>query len=131
FLVNRALMPYLVEAFVMFDEGVPKEEIDRAAKDFGMPMGPIELADRVGLDICLEVARMLKERLADPMPEVPSWLAQKVEAGETGRKADRGLYTYDDAGRPKKEGVKVAEGAEGLRADADMADRLVLPILNT
>ncbi|WP_159586548.1 3-hydroxyacyl-CoA dehydrogenase NAD-binding domain-containing protein [Chelativorans xinjiangense] len=131
FLVNRALTPYLVEALTMFDEGVPKESIDEAAKDFGMPMGPIALADRVGLDICLEVARMLKERLDDPMPEVPGWLVKKVEAGETGRKAGKGLYTYDEKGRPKGEEVKVAEGEEAPRADAEMADRLVLPMLNT
>ncbi len=131
FLVNRALTPYLMEALVMFDEGVPREEIDRAAKDFGMPMGPLELADRVGLDICLEVARLLHERLDNPLPEVPSWLIQKVEAGETGRKAGRGLYEYDENGRPKREEVKVAEDAETPRADADMADRLILPMLNT
>ncbi|WP_163271389.1 3-hydroxyacyl-CoA dehydrogenase NAD-binding domain-containing protein [Chelativorans alearense] len=131
FLVNRVLTPYLVEALTMFDEGVPKETIDKAAKDFGMPMGPIELADRVGLDICLEVARMLKERLNDPMPEVPDWLVKKVEAGETGRKAGKGLYAYDEKGRPKGEEVKVADGGEAPRADAEMADRLVLPMLNT
>jgi len=131
FLVNRALTPYLVEAFVMFDEGVPKEVIDRAARNFGMPMGPIELADRVGLDICLEVARMLKERLPDPMPEIPSWLVQKVEAGETGRKAGRGFYAYDEKGEIRKEEVKVAEGAQVPRADAETADRLILPMLNT
>src|SRR5690606_23777133 len=70
FLVNRSLTPYLIEAFALLDEGVAKETIDKAAEDFGMPMGPIELADRVGLDICLEVARMLKERLGGPMPEI-------------------------------------------------------------
>jgi 3-hydroxyacyl-CoA dehydrogenase / enoyl-CoA hydratase / 3-hydroxybutyryl-CoA epimerase len=131
FLVNRALTPYLVEAFVMFDEGVPKEVIDRSARDFGMPMGPIELADQVGLDICLEVARMLKERLPDPMPDVPEWLVAKVQAGETGRKAGKGLYVYDEKGNPKKEEVKVAEGAEVPQADAATADRLILPMLNT
>jgi len=131
FLVNRALMPYLVEAFVMFDEGVPIEVIDRAARNFGMPMGPIELADQVGLDICLEVARMLKEQSPDPMPEIPSWLVQKVEAGETGRKAQRGFYSYDEKGKIRKEEVKGAEGAQIPRADAEAADRLILPMLNT
>jgi 3-hydroxyacyl-CoA dehydrogenase/enoyl-CoA hydratase/3-hydroxybutyryl-CoA epimerase len=131
FLVNRALMPYLVEAFVMFDEGVPIDVIDRAARNFGMPMGPIELADQVGLDICLEVARMLKEQSPDPMPEIPSWLVQKVEAGETGRKARRGFYSYDEKGKIRKEEVKAAEGAQIPRADAEAADRLILPMLNT
>ena len=62
FLVNRALTPYLLEAMVMLDEGVKKETIDQAAEDFGMPMGPIELADQVGLDICLHVAEMLQSQ---------------------------------------------------------------------
>ncbi|MCT8996997.1 3-hydroxyacyl-CoA dehydrogenase NAD-binding domain-containing protein [Chelativorans intermedius] len=130
FLVNRALTPYLVEAFTLFDEGVPKEVIDRAARAFGMPMGPIELADRVGLDICLEVALMLRERLGNTMPEVPDWLVKKVEAGETGRKAGRGLYIYDERGKPRSEEVKVAEGGAAARSEAEIADRLVLPMLN-
>ncbi|WP_274424236.1 3-hydroxyacyl-CoA dehydrogenase NAD-binding domain-containing protein [Chelativorans sp. YIM 93263] len=131
FLVNRALTPYLVEAFVMLDEGIPKEAIDKAAKDFGMPMGPVELADRVGLDICLEVARMLRERLSDPMPDVPKWLADKVKSGETGRKAGRGLYAYDENGKIKREETQKSDGEAARGMDADMADRLVLPMLNT
>ncbi|WP_027998795.1 3-hydroxyacyl-CoA dehydrogenase NAD-binding domain-containing protein [Sinorhizobium arboris] len=124
FLVNRALTAYLTEAFVMIDEGTPKETIDRAAEDFGMPMGPIELADRVGLDIGLDVVRMLKDKLDDPIPDIPAWLEAKVENGETGRKAGKGLYVYDDKGKPKKSSEAPAPGQE-------MADRLLLPMLNT
>ncbi|PAQ11037.1 3-hydroxyacyl-CoA dehydrogenase NAD-binding domain-containing protein [Mesorhizobium temperatum] len=124
FLINRALTPYLTEAFVMLDEGTPKETIDHAVEDFGMPMGPIELADRVGLDIGLEVVRMLRDKLDDPIPEIPAWLEEKVESGETGRKAGKGLYAYDDKGKPKKASDAPAPGAE-------MSDRLVLPMLNT
>ncbi|EHK56660.1 3-hydroxyacyl-CoA dehydrogenase NAD-binding domain-containing protein [Allomesorhizobium alhagi] len=124
FLVNRALTPYLSEAFVMLDEGTPKETIDQAAEDFGMPMGPIELADRVGLDIGLEVVRMLKDKLDDPAPDIPAWLEKKVESSETGRKAGKGLYAYDDKGKPKKAPDTPAPGPE-------MSDRLVLPMLNT
>ncbi|MGX5734755.1 3-hydroxyacyl-CoA dehydrogenase NAD-binding domain-containing protein [Bosea thiooxidans] len=123
FLVNRALTPYLVEAFLMLDEGVSKETIDRAATDFGMPMGPIELADRVGLDIGLEVARSLRQAFPDEVPEIPGWLTARVEAGELGRKSGKGLYGYDEKGRPKKN--KAAE------RPADAADRLILPMLNT
>jgi 3-hydroxyacyl-CoA dehydrogenase / enoyl-CoA hydratase / 3-hydroxybutyryl-CoA epimerase len=123
FLVNRALTPYLSEAFAMLDEGTPKETIDRAAEDFGMPMGPIELADRVGLDIGLEVVRMLKDKLDDPTPEIPAWLAKKVESGETGRKAGKGLYAYDDKGKPKK-------APDAPAPSPEMSDRLVLPMLN-
>ena len=64
FLVNRILMPYLTEAVTLFEEGVPITVIDKIALGFGMPMGPIELADTVGLDICLHVA----ENLAESMP---------------------------------------------------------------
>lgn len=124
FLVNRALTPYLAEAFLMLDEGTPKETIDRAAEEFGMPMGPIELADRVGLDIGLEVVRLLKDKLEDPIPEIPAWLEKKLESGETGRKAGKGFYEYDDRGKPKKRSDAPAPGPE-------MADRLLLPMLNT
>lgn len=123
FLVNRALTPYLAEAFLLLDQGVRKETIDRAAEDFGMPMGPIELADRVGLDIGLEVARSLREAFPDEVPEIPAWLQEKVEKGDLGRKSGRGLYDYDDKGKPKKD-----EAGEPAQA---MADRLVLPMLNT
>ncbi|MDK1374145.1 MULTISPECIES: 3-hydroxyacyl-CoA dehydrogenase NAD-binding domain-containing protein [unclassified Sinorhizobium] len=124
FLVNRALTPYLTEAFVMLDEGTPKETIDRAAEEFGMPMGPIELADRIGLDIGLEVVRMLKDRLDDPIADIPAWLEKKVDRGETGRKAGKGLYGYDGKRKPKK-----GSGAPG--PGPEMAERLLLPMLNT
>lgn len=123
FLVNRALTPYLVEAFLLLDEGVEKETIDRATEDFGMPMGPIELADRVGLDIGLEVVRMLKEKLDGTMPDIPDWFVKKIEKGETGRKAGRGFYTYDDKGRPQKK-------SDAAAPSPGMADRLILPMLN-
>src|SRR5499433_29163 len=70
FLVNRALTPYMLEALVMLGEGKKRETIDAAAETFGMPMGPIELADTVGLDICLHVAEILKASLDRPMPDV-------------------------------------------------------------
>jgi 3-hydroxyacyl-CoA dehydrogenase / enoyl-CoA hydratase / 3-hydroxybutyryl-CoA epimerase len=124
FLVNRALMPYLVEALALLGEGAKPETVDRAAERFGMPMGPIELADRVGLDIGLEVFRMLKDRLDDPMPGIPDWLAEKVEGGDTGRKAGSGLYVYDDEGKPKK-------ASNAPPPDPEMSDRLILPMLNT
>ena len=123
FLVNRALTPYLAEALLLLDEGVKKETIDRAATDFGMPMGPIELADRVGLDIALEVAESLKAAVPEPMPEIPAWLRDKVGKGDLGRKTGRGLYDYDDKGRPRKDKDVPAP-------DPRMADRLILPMLD-
>ena len=123
FLVNRALTPYLVEAFLMIDEGMAKETIDRAATDFGMPVGPIELADQVGLDIGLHVAETLKAAFPDEVPTIPAWLRGKVEKGELGRKTGKGLYDYDSRGKPQKSG-------DVPQPDAEMADRLILPMLN-
>ena len=91
FLVNRALMPYLLEAVLLAEEGVPLADIDQAAMAFGMPMGPIALADTVGLDICLSVAKTLSAALGLPVPDL---LASKVSAGELGKKSGRGFYTY-------------------------------------
>lgn len=122
FLVNRALTPYLVEAMIMLDEGVAAESIDEVAEAFGMPMGPIELADQVGLDICLSVADMLKERLDSSMPPVPDWLRQKVDDGLLGKKTGEGLYRWKD-NKPEKKDKHAA-------APDDALDRLILPMLN-
>jgi 3-hydroxyacyl-CoA dehydrogenase / enoyl-CoA hydratase / 3-hydroxybutyryl-CoA epimerase len=91
FLVNRILMPYLVEAFTLYDEGVAPEAIDRAATDFGMPMGPVELADTVGLDICMSVAQNLSAAFGI---KVPAGLQRFVDAGHLGKKSGRGFYSY-------------------------------------
>lgn len=122
FLVNRALTPYLVEAMVMLDEGVQAEAIDKVAEDFGMPMGPIELADQVGLDICLSVSDMLRERLDTDMPDSPEWLKMLVEEGKLGKKSGEGLYKWKDGKPDKKE--KASSPPE------DALDRLLLPMLN-
>jgi 3-hydroxyacyl-CoA dehydrogenase / enoyl-CoA hydratase / 3-hydroxybutyryl-CoA epimerase len=123
FLVNRALTPYLLEALVMLDAGMRKETIDKAAEDFGMPIGPIELADEVGLDICLHVAEMLRGSINREMPDPPQWLKDKVAKGELGKKSGKGLYDWKDGHAVK------------LRADAgapppDTLDRLILPMLD-
>jgi 3-hydroxyacyl-CoA dehydrogenase/enoyl-CoA hydratase/3-hydroxybutyryl-CoA epimerase len=120
FLVNRILMPYLMEAMSMVEEGVPIWAVDRAATDFGMPMGPIELADTVGLDICLSVA----DELARPLGvTVPDRLRAMVEQGRFGKKSGRGFYRYDARGRPKT-------GASSKTGDTPITERLVLRILN-
>jgi 3-hydroxyacyl-CoA dehydrogenase/enoyl-CoA hydratase/3-hydroxybutyryl-CoA epimerase len=122
FLVNRALTPYLLEALVLLDSGVAKESIDKAAEDFGMPMGPIELADEVGLDICLHVAEMLKTSLNREMPEPPQWLQDKVRKGELGKKTGKGLYEWKDG--------HAVKGHDAAPAPADAIDRMVLPMLD-
>jgi 3-hydroxyacyl-CoA dehydrogenase / enoyl-CoA hydratase / 3-hydroxybutyryl-CoA epimerase len=120
FLVNRLLTPYMLEALYAHVDGHSLESIDAAAKAFGMPMGPVELADRVGLDVALHVAEILTSVLATPPPEL---LKAKVAKGELGVKTGRGFYAYDSRGKPIKDRSRV-------RADEDLADRLLLPLIN-
>jgi 3-hydroxyacyl-CoA dehydrogenase / enoyl-CoA hydratase / 3-hydroxybutyryl-CoA epimerase len=123
FLVNRVLMPYLLEAVDLLEEGVPAPAIDQAAMDYGMPMGPIALADAVGLDICLAVARKLGSRLAAP-EETPPRLVRMVEAGRLGKKSGTGFYRY-------RGGKAVPEPLpRGWRPPPDLADRMVFRLLN-
>src|SRR5262249_35582834 len=102
--------------------GEKRETIDAAAETFGMPMGPIELADTVGLDICLHVAETLKASLDRPMPDVSRVLRDKVEMGHLGRKSGRGFYEW-------RRGKAVKE-REAPKPTAEMTDRLILPMLD-
>ncbi|WP_298376446.1 3-hydroxyacyl-CoA dehydrogenase NAD-binding domain-containing protein [uncultured Bradyrhizobium sp.] len=125
FLVNRALTPYMLEAMMMLDEKTDQRLIDAAAVEFGMPMGPIELADQVGLDICLDVGDMLRSKFGDTLPPTPAWLREKVAKGELGRKTGKGFYTWKDG---KAEKAPLPE--TGPKVSDEMIDRLVLPISN-
>jgi 3-hydroxyacyl-CoA dehydrogenase / enoyl-CoA hydratase / 3-hydroxybutyryl-CoA epimerase len=125
FLVNRALTPYMLEAMVMLDEKIDKRTIDAAAKQFGMPMGPIELADQVGLDICLAVGDMLRSKFGDLLPPTPAWLRDKVANGELGRKTGKGFYVWKDGKADKRAGV-----SSSAAPTAEMIDRLMLPMSN-
>ena len=125
FLVNRALTPYMLEAMLLLDEKVDKSVIDAAAKKFGMPMGPIELADQVGLDICLDVGDMLRSKFGDLLPPTPAWLREKVARGELGRKTGKGFYLWKDGKRDTASTpVSTSEPTQ------EMIDRLVLPMSN-
>ncbi len=121
FLVNRVLMPYLLEAVTLEWEGVPATVIDKAALDFGMPMGPIRLADTVGLDICLSVAEILSQRLN---VDVPPRLRELVSAGRLGVKSGQGFYTYH-GDKPQMPRLK-----PGYVPPSDVAERLILRFLN-
>ncbi|WP_211911870.1 3-hydroxyacyl-CoA dehydrogenase NAD-binding domain-containing protein [Tardiphaga alba] len=125
FLVNRALTPYMLEAMMLLDEKVEKETIDAAAEQFGMPMGPIELADQVGLDICMAVGDMLRSKFGDLLPPTPAWLREKVNRGELGKKTGKGFYVWKD-GKAEKSSAAAATA----RPSQEMIDRLVLPISN-
>ncbi|HEX7554750.1 MAG TPA: 3-hydroxyacyl-CoA dehydrogenase NAD-binding domain-containing protein, partial [Geothrix sp.] len=120
FLVNRVLMPYLLEAVTLVEEGVAPAVIDRAATDFGMPMGPIRLADSVGLDICLSVARIFARHYKT---EVPARLEELVAAGRLGRKSGRGFYEYGAHPDSKPAGGSGPPPAE-------IGDRIMLRMLN-
>lgn len=123
FLVNRALTPYMLEAMVMLNEKIDKATIDAAAEKFGMPMGPIELADQVGLDICLAVGDMLRSKFGEAaLPPAPDWLRDKVKKGELGRKTGKGFYEWKDG--------KAVKMPSPVQPTDEMIDRLVLPMSN-
>jgi len=121
FLVNRVLFPYMLEAMTAYAEGIPGPAIDRAATRFGMPMGPIELVDTVGLDVAAGVGAELAPFLGLP---VPAALQAPPEAGKRGKKDGQGLYAWEN-GKPKK-----PELPRDYRAPEDLEDRLILPLLN-
>jgi 3-hydroxyacyl-CoA dehydrogenase/enoyl-CoA hydratase/3-hydroxybutyryl-CoA epimerase len=133
FLVNRLLAPYLMAAMRAVDEGIAPETVDEAALAFGMPVGPIELADTVGLDICLAVGKMLGDE------EPPKSLSELIAAGHLGRKTKRGFYDWTSGKAAKNAPAPVPAGlterligpfvaeakaalAQGIVADADLVD---------
>ena len=120
FLVNRVLFPYMLEAATAYAEGIPGPAIDKAAVKFGMPMGPIELLDTVGLDVAASVGKELAPFLG---LDVPAALAT-VDAAKRGKKDGQGIYTWE-AGKAVKPDLP-----EGYKAPDDLEDRLVLPLLN-
>jgi 3-hydroxyacyl-CoA dehydrogenase/enoyl-CoA hydratase/3-hydroxybutyryl-CoA epimerase len=121
FLVNRILMPYLLEAMRLHSEGVPGRVLDREAVKFGMPMGPIELADTVGLDVCAAVGKELAPFLG---LELPPGLDDKLAAGKRGKKDGQGLYVWQD-GKPRKPEIE-----NDYVTPPDLQERMILPMVN-
>jgi 3-hydroxyacyl-CoA dehydrogenase/enoyl-CoA hydratase/3-hydroxybutyryl-CoA epimerase len=120
FVVNRILAPYMAEAMELAESGVPLAEIDNAAEAFGMPMGPVELVDSVGIDVALHVSRVLGAAANRPVPQK---LADMVEAGQLGRKSGQGFYRWENG-----KAVKPSGGGSG--AADELQDRLILPMVN-
>jgi len=120
FVVNRILAPYMGEAMELAQEGVPLAAIDKAAENFGMPMGPVELADSVGLDVALHVSEVLGATMNRPVPDA---LTEMVNDGLLGRKSGQGYYQWED-------GKAVKPSAAGGAVPDDIQDRLILPMVN-
>ena len=120
FVVNRILTPYVNEALFALESGIPAAVIDRAGKAFGMPMGPIELTDVVGLDVSLHVGRVLAGALQRRVPDI---LVKRVEQKKLGRKSGEGFYVWRDGKPVKPDSAQFA-------IPADLEDRLILPMLN-
>ena len=133
FLVNRILMPYLIEAGHLFECGARIEDVDQCMLDFGMPMGPLRLIDEVGLDVCHHVATDLAAKFSDRM-SAPQVLARMMEAGCLGKKNGLGFYTYQKG--VKEPAVNVATdkfhdktSAAGLSRE-DLQKRMVFLMVN-
>jgi 3-hydroxyacyl-CoA dehydrogenase/enoyl-CoA hydratase/3-hydroxybutyryl-CoA epimerase len=121
FLINRILMPYILEGVTLFNEGVPASVIDKAAVDYGMPMGPLELADTVGLDICLHVGKILADTVGATLPDK---LDEEVAKGKLGKKTGKGFYQW-------KKGKKVKPAKSNWTGDSyRVQTRLIEKLLN-
>jgi 3-hydroxyacyl-CoA dehydrogenase/enoyl-CoA hydratase/3-hydroxybutyryl-CoA epimerase len=119
FLVNRVLSGYMAKAMSMhLERGIPIEILDKAATSFGMPMGPVELADTVGLDVCMKVVTMLG---GESTKKEAALLQEKVHAGELGRKSGKGFYVWEK-GKPKR-----ADSDSGQYALEEITDSLMQP----
>ncbi len=120
FLVNRVLMPYLMECVQLLGEGYTAEAIDEAALSFGMMMGPVELADTVGMDVCLAVAENLTAHFGGTVPEK---LRAMVKAGKLGRKSGEGFYRY-------KDGKAIKKKLDSQTPNSEISHRLILRMVN-
>ena len=122
FLVNRVLVPYLYEAMFAFQDGIPIETIDEAALRYGMPMGPVELADVVGLDVCKHVGDIVSAALNKQKPDT-SRIDALIAAKKLGRKTGEGFYVWRD-------GKAVKPAGPPSEPPKDLEDRLILSLAN-
>jgi len=122
FLVNRVLTPYLYEAMLAAQEGTPAPVIDRCAVSFGMPMGPIELVDVVGLDVATHVGEIIARELGRPVTHI-AHLDELLAAKKLGRKSGEGFYRWRD-------GKAVKADVAGAAPPPDLLDRMILVMVN-
>jgi 3-hydroxyacyl-CoA dehydrogenase/enoyl-CoA hydratase/3-hydroxybutyryl-CoA epimerase len=139
FLVNRVLFPYLDEAVRLVCEGARVEEVDRVATRFGMPMGPLELLDQVGIDIAADVAKTLAPFAAEPSP-TPARLTEMVQAGRLGKKSGTGFYRFRNGHKTKAVSNQQSTSGSAVRIEPlrvgdgeelnGMQQRLMFTLLN-
>ncbi|HEY6822986.1 MAG TPA: 3-hydroxyacyl-CoA dehydrogenase NAD-binding domain-containing protein, partial [Steroidobacteraceae bacterium] len=122
FMVNRVLTPYLYEAMLAAEEGTALAVIDRCAVSFGMPVGPIELIDVVGLDVASHVGEIIAQELRRPVTQIAR-LSELLAAKKLGRKSGEGFYLW-------REGKAVKPAVEDASAPPDLLDRLILVMIN-
>jgi 3-hydroxyacyl-CoA dehydrogenase/enoyl-CoA hydratase/3-hydroxybutyryl-CoA epimerase len=135
FLVNRLLLPYMNEAIWVLNDGATIEDIDRALIEFGMPMGPIELVDEVGVDVGEKVSHILNQAFGARMEPAPL-NTRVVEAKRLGKKNGKGFYDYADAsGKKKTVGDEIyrilnIKAEKGKIPAVQIVDRCILPMIN-
>jgi 3-hydroxyacyl-CoA dehydrogenase/enoyl-CoA hydratase/3-hydroxybutyryl-CoA epimerase len=131
FLVNRILLPYMVEAVRLFAEGYRVENIDRVMLDFGMPMGPLRLTDEVGLDVSVHVATELESRVQNLGP-MDDTLEKMISKGWLGRKSGKGFYDHGsgDDGKINHQLGDLQPAEPTTANEGDLRDRLVLSMVN-
>jgi 3-hydroxyacyl-CoA dehydrogenase/enoyl-CoA hydratase/3-hydroxybutyryl-CoA epimerase len=128
FVVNRILFPYLDEAVRLYCEGVPADEIDRVLRRFGMPMGPMELLDTVGIDVAAHVAETLNSLSPETSPTTQK-LREMAAERNIGRKSGRGFYVYLHHGKKKSRAVPSGVPHAHISSD-DIRDRMIYRLVN-
>ena len=132
FLVNRILMPYLNEAGFLLEEGVSVKDLDQAALNFGMPMGPCRLLDEVGLDVGVKVAKVMHDGLGE-RAKSSKMSSKMVEKGYLGKKTSKGFYLYDEKGKHTELNLEVElilPDQKKKMSEAEIQKRLFLPMIN-
>ncbi|MFC2088200.1 3-hydroxyacyl-CoA dehydrogenase NAD-binding domain-containing protein [Calditrichota bacterium] len=131
FLVNRLLVPYMVEAVSLLEEGHGIEKIDRAMLNFGMPMGPIELFDEVGIDVAYKVAKILSQSMGDRMAESDIF-ENMVKDGYFGKKTGKGFYAYSGKKKTYDPAIEtyIIVKKETKLTENELIQRMVYPMIN-
>lgn len=131
FLVNRLLVPYMVEAVSLLEEGYSVKAIDKAMEHFGMPMGPIELFDEVGIDVAYKVAKILSQSMGARMAE-SDLLGKLVEDNRFGKKTGVGFYRYEDKKKLYDNRINeyISRKEDTHLEEQDLINRMVYPMVN-